>query len=136
MAERWNTRRVVIRGPTGAEIPGEARIPDRSDDGPSFVVPAVILVITLALSLFVPPILLLNLPVLVLRAALTWWWGAKPATIWLRPFACPACDAPNPAADHPGELPITVACAECAASLVVERAPRRNLVAPTEPVSP
>ncbi len=87
-----------------------------------------ILVITLALSLFVPPILLLNLPVLVLRSALSWWWGSRPPTVWLRPFACPACEAANPGADHPGELPIRVTCVACAAPLDVARAPRKNLV--------
>lgn len=128
MADRWTSRRVVIRGPAGAQVAGEARIPDRPEVGPSAVVPAVILVVTMAISLFVPPVLLLNIPVLLLRAALGWWWGSARPALWLRPFACPACGAPNPGADHAGELPIGVACAGCAAALVVERAPRRNLV--------
>jgi ribosomal protein S27E len=127
----WTTRRVIVVG--AAETPTESHVlvPD-ADDGSSAatVVPIVIMVGMLTLSVFVPPILLLNIPILIARAALTHTRKEWRERVRFTAITCPDCAAESKPADTRGALPVDVACPACGAALSVRPRPRVNLVVP------
>lgn len=127
----WTARRVIVVAPSGATVEAEVLVP-AADGGSTAatVVPIAVMVVMLTISVFVPPVLLLNIPILIARAALTharqeWRERVRFATL-----LCPACQAEIQPADTAGTLPVAVACTACEVRLSVKARPRVNLVQP------
>jgi ribosomal protein S27E len=127
----WTTRRVIVVGVSDATTEAQVRVPD-AEDGSSAatVVPIVIMVGMLTLSVFVPPILLLNIPILIARAALTHTRKEWSERVRFTAITCPDCAAESTPADVRGTLPVAVACPGCGVTLSVRPRPRVNLVVP------
>ncbi len=121
--------RVVIRGRSGKESPAEAGAcePDGASD-PGLIVPSVIMVILLISGFVFPPLLLLNIPILLLRAAWSYSVRAGYDRLRIGVFDCPDCGASNPPTELAGALPLDAKCVGCGCALEVRQAPRRNLV--------
>lgn len=125
----WTARRVIVVAPSGTTVEAHVLVPS-ADDGSTAatVVPIAVMVVMLTISVFVPPVLLLNIPILIARAALTHTRREWQERVRFTALPCPACDAETRPADAQGTLPVTVPCTACGAALTVQPRPRVNLV--------
>lgn len=127
----WTSRKIVVAGPSARQTESEARVLTPDDvSGLSTAVSIALLVVILTVSVFVPPILLINIPLLILRAALLQNKRDRRHRVAVDAFACPECGVANPPAEHKGELPLDTPCTGCGAVLSVRQRPRVNLVDP------
>jgi hypothetical protein len=125
---RWTSRKVVVVGPSGREAPAEARLRTPEESGLGTVVSIALMACLVAISFFFPPVLLLNIPILVFRAAVSQALAEREHRVTVGAFACPDCVAPNMPEERRGTLPLELTCPGCDAPLVVRPPPRRNLV--------
>lgn len=127
------SRRVIVVGASDAVTQAEVLVPSADDaSGAATVVPIVIMVGMLTVSVFVPPILLLNIPILIARAALTHTRREWSERVRFDRITCPECAAESQPGTVRGTLPVDVACGACGAALSVRPRPRVNLVTPPE----
>ncbi len=136
-ALEWTTRRVVIRqvvsqgvfNEGSSQVPAVAEVGEPASGTAFWSTASIIIVaVILGLSIFFPPVLLLNLPILLLRAALVHIGGSRRQQVSLPEFACPVCGKAQSGRAYPGTLPLDIACTDCQAPLSVTQAPRRNLL--------
>ena len=127
--DRWQPKRVLVVSDTGAQTDAEAEVPimESPSVSVSVLVAVVIAGTLLVIGLFVPPVLLLNIPILLLRAWLGRASTERMQAVRMRAFTCPACANANGPVEQRGELPIRVSCSACSAALSVRSPPRRNL---------
>lgn len=129
MAMRWSEVRIVIAGRSGQEHRGKGELCEPvEENGLGVMLPTTIGLGLLIFGVIFPPCLLLNLPILFFRSALSEAFRASYDKLRLATFDCPECGAPNPPIELSGALPLDTPCAACRATLSVRRGPRRNLV--------
>ena len=68
-ADRWTARKAVVVGSSGRQAPVEARTRTPEESGLGTVVSIALMACLVSVSFFFPPVLLLNIPILVFRAA-------------------------------------------------------------------
>lgn len=128
--DQWKSHPAVVVGPSGATTEALVSLPVPPDPSLATVVTLVLALVMLVFGTFVPPLLLLNIPILLVRTAFTRASLARYELVRLDLAPCPACAEALPQTRIPGTLPVELSCAACGAALVVQRRPRRNLVAP------
>ena len=125
----WRPRACVVVGPAGTSAPVGVTVPDTTHvGGASNAVTLGLVVLLGSVSLFVPPVLFLNIPILLLRAFLGRADLSRYERVATDAFPCPECGAEVPAEETAGELPVARNCPGCRAVLEVMPKPRVNLV--------
>jgi len=81
-----------------------------------------IALILLAIGVFFPPILLLNIPILIIRYAYTMYHYIKEHIVRLS-FICPSCGKSVPLQEISDRLPFMIACPLCKIQLEIEENP-------------
>lgn len=119
---------VVVAGPSGRELRVEAQVCEPSEGESDVLVPSLITGVLLLSGIVFPPCLLFNLPILLVRAALSQAHRASYDRLRLGPFDCPDCGGANAQAELAGALPLATTCSACGAAFSVRQGPRRNLV--------
>ena len=73
----------------------------------------------IGIGVIVPPLLSLNIPLLILRAFIMKYFELKNQRVKLKKFECPGCGAPNSEAEHNESLPFDTQCRHCGVPLFV-----------------
>ena len=122
---RWTSMKLQAVGPSGHPTPlgGRVHEPDGSVS-PKTSISLVITICLIGLGLFMPPFLLLGIPLLILRTAVAAIWMATDEKVVLDAFECPECHAENASGERRGALPLDLKCARCGAALSIGQVPR------------
>lgn len=117
---QWVSKEVVLQAnqrPTmvRAQVP----LPYQEGEFAKYV-GVVIVTVLVAISLFFPPALLLNIPILVFRSFLKQLIGLKQKRVRLADFSCPQCSALNSSDEHNGRFPLYINCRHCSQQIRVE----------------
>lgn len=119
---QWVPKDVVLRVNERPTLV-RAQVPLPYQEGAfSKYVGVVIVVVLVAISLFFPPTLLLNIPILVFRSFMKQLIGLKQKRVRLSDFLCSHCSTLNSSAEHTGRFPLFINCHHCGQQIRVELA--------------
>lgn len=135
---QWVPRDVVLQANDRPTVV-RAQVPLPYQEGKfAQYVGVVIVTVLVAISLFFPPALLLNIPILVFRSFMKQLIGLKQKRVRLSEFSCPKCMALNSSAEHNGRFPLYINCTHCTQQIRVELAEallNTPAVLPTNPAA-
>lgn len=115
-------KQVAIKAETGESVSAKAHVPPPYKESDFANTTGVVIVVVLvSIGIFIPPILLLNIPILIFRSFLKQLASLR-KRIKFEPYACPKCGETNQASEAPGPFPLQFPCAHCRTFLTVDLA--------------